>query len=237
MINVTIWNEFKHERNSKNVRKVYPEGIHKAIGSFLDSDDINITYATLDMESCGLTDEVINNTDVLFWWGHMAHNEVPDEIVTKVHDAVLKGMGLIVLHSGHESKIFKSMLGTACNLRWRDNDRERVWCVNPGHPIAAGIPESFELPQEEMYGEPFGIPNPDDIIFMGWFAGGEVFRSGCTFTRGCGRIFYFQPGHEEYPIYYNENVQKILKNAVKWAAPTRKLDSLACVHAAEKPEK
>jgi len=236
MINVTIWNEYRHEREEESIREIYPEGIHTAIKNFLECDDIKVTCATLDMDECGLTEDVVNNTDVLLWWGHMAHNLVPDEIVKRVHQAVLKGMGLIVLHSGHDSKIFKSVLGTPCNLRWRDDDRERIWCVTPSHPIAQGIPTYFELPNEEMYGEPFGIPNPDEVVFMGWFAGGEVFRSGCTFTRGNGKIFYFQPGHEGHPTYYNEYVQRIIKNAVNWANPIYKVDTLECVHAKEKPE-
>ena len=237
MINVTIWNEYRHETSQDFVRAIYPEGIHKTIGEFLDSEDINITYATFDMENCGLNDEVINTTDVFIWWGHRVHELVPDEIVKKVHDAVLKGAGIIVLHSAHHSKIFKSLLGTTCNLQWRDNDRERVWCINPSHPIAAGVPLYFELEKEEMYGEPFDIPNPDEVIFLGWFAGGEVFRSGCTFKRGNGKIFYFQPGDQAYPIYHNKNVQTIIKNAVRWAKPVYKTDVLECVHAAEKPEK
>lgn len=237
MINILVWNEYRHEKLEESVRKIYPEGIHKTIGDFLHEDDINVYYGTLEMEECGLSQEAVDKADVIIWWGHMAHGEVPDELVERVHQAVLKGTGLIVLHSGHESKLFKKVMGTPCDLHWRDGDRERVWCVNPTHPIADGIPEYFELEHEEMYGEPFGIPNPDDIIFMGWFAGGEVFRSGCTFTRGWGKIFYFQPGHEGHENFYNEYIQKIIKNAVRWAAPVRKRETLDCVHAEIKPEK
>jgi len=237
MINVLVWNEYRHEQLEESVRKIYPEGIHKAIGAFLQEDDVNVYYGTLEMEECGLSQEAVDKADVIMWWGHMAHGEVPDELVERVHQAVLKGTGLIVLHSGHESKLFKKVMGTPCDLHWRDGDRERVWCINPTHPIADGIPEYFELEHEEMYGEPFGIPNPDDIIFMGWFAGGEVFRSGCTFTRGWGKVFYFQPGHEGHENFYNEYIQKIIKNAVRWAAPLRKRETLDCVHAKNKPEK
>lgn len=238
MIRVTVWNEYVHEREHEAVGKVYPDGIHGCIKSFLQTnEDITVRTATLDEPECGLSEAVIEETDVLLWWGHMAHGRVPDEIVDRVQDAVLRGMGLIVLHSGHHSKIFRRLMGTTCDLRWRDGDRERVWCCNPGHPIAAGLPEYFELENEEMYGEHFTIPNPDEVIFMGWFAGGEVFRSGCTFTRGCGHIFYFQPGHEEYPTYYNEHVQKIITNAVRWAAPTYRLPETGCIHASDIPEK
>lgn len=236
MIKVTVWNEFTHERREEKVRAVYPEGIHSCIKGFLDKDpELTVRTATLDMPECGLSDAVLNDTDVLIWWGHCNHADVPDELAKKVAERVQMGMGLIVLHSGHHSKPFKLLMGTSCDLRWRDNDRERVWCVNPMHPIAQGIPPYFELEHEEMYGECFRIPKPDDVIFAGWFAGGEVFRSGCTFTRGNGKIFYFQPGHEEYPNYENEYIQKIITNAVKWAKPIKMLDTLECLHP-EAPE-
>ena len=218
MINVTVWNEYIHEREQENVKAIYPNGIHEYIKSFLDTEeDMEVKTAYLDMPECGLTDEVLKNTDVLFWWGHGAHNQVPDEIVEKVYNEVMNGMGLIVLHSGHHSKIFKKLMGTSCNLAWREGDRERVWCVTPSHPIAQGVPAQFEIPVEEMYGEPFVIPTPEEVVFMGWFAGGEVFRSGCTFKRGNGKIFYFQPGHESNPTYHMKEVQQIIKNAVRWA--------------------
>ena len=231
MLRVTVWNEYKHERELETVAKIYPDGIHSCIRAFLQSDEVEVQTATLDMPECGLTEETLAATDVLIWWGHCAHDQVPDEVAQRVTEEVQKGMGLIVLHSGHMSKPFRKLLGTPCTLHWRDDDRERVWCCNPGHPIAAGVDLQFELEQEEMYGEPFGIPNPDDVVFLGWFAGGEVFRSGCTFHLGYGRIFYFQPGHEEYPNYYNPNIQKIITNAVHWAAPVKKIDNLSCVHA------
>ena len=228
MIRVTVWNEYRHEKEVPEVAKIYPEGIHGQIAAFLGSDEIEVRTATLEMPEHGLTQEVLDHTDVLIWWGHMAHHEVTDEIVDRVQERVLKGMGLIVLHSGHKSKPFMRMLGTTCNLNWREGDRERLWCCNPTHPIAQGIPMQFELEHEEMYGEFFDIPKPDDIIFIGWFRGGEVFRSACTFHRGYGKIFYFQPGHESYPTFYNENVQKIIKNAVIWATPNVTVNKLEC---------
>ena len=219
MIRVTVWNEYVHEREYEGIAKIYPDGIHGCIADFLGrEDDIEVRTATLDMDCHGLTDNVLENTDVLIWWGHAKHDDVDDRIVEKVKQRVLGGMGLIALHSAHFSKIMKSLLGTSMTLRWRDNDRERLWCVCPTHPIAAGVPLSIELPHEEMYGEYFDIPRPDDVVFTGWFAGGEVFRSGCTFTRGYGRIFYFQPGHEEFPTYYMPEIQRIIINAVRWTA-------------------
>ena len=229
MIRVTVWNEFFHEKNDENVRGIYPDGIHNTIKNFL-KDDFEVRTATLDDEECGLTKEVLDNTDVLLWWGHMKHGDVPDEVVDRVYEAVISGMGLIVLHSGHHSKIFRKLMGTPCNLSWReDGDMERIWVVNPAHPIAKGLDPYFEIKHEEMYGEPFRIPEPQETVFLGWYEGGEVFRSGVTYQRGNGKIFYFQPGHESYPTYYNKDVQTIIKNAVEWAAPSyRNDDILAC---------
>ena len=238
MIQVTIWNEYIHELEDLTIHKIYPEGIHGCIASFLKEEpDIQIKIATLTMEDHGLTQEVLANTDVLIWWGHMKHDQVSDHVVAWVKTRVLQGMGLIALHSAHHSKVLKELLGTTCNLRWRHGDRERIWCINPAHPISRCLPTYFELEQEEMYGEQFDIPTPDDVIFLGWFAGGEVMRSGCTFTRGRGKIFYFQPGHEEYPIYYQPEIQQIIKNAVHFCTPVNaSLEPLDCIHMPSKPE-
>ena len=218
-INVTIYNEFIHEQKNETVRKVYPDGIHTAIANLLGSQqDFVIRTATLEEPEHGLTDDVLDKTDVLLWWGHIAHDKVSDEVVTKVQHRVLKGMGLIVLHSGHYSKIFKRLMGTECGLIWREADeKERIWVVNPAHPITQGLDRYFEIPQAEMYGEFFDIPDPDELIFISWFEGGEVFRSGATWRRGQGKIFYFRPGHETYPIYHMPVIQQVLVNAVRWA--------------------
>ncbi len=222
---ITIWNEFIHERTKPEVKELYPNGIHETIRHALAEtlgDSFRIACATLDQPEHGLTNEVLENTDVLLWWGHAAHDQVDDAIVAKVHKRVLAGMGLIVLHSGHASKIFQRLMGTSCMLRWRDaGELERLWIIAPGHPILAGIEKPyFELHSAEMYGEHFDIPEPDELLLISWFEGGEVFRSGCTFRRGQGRIFYFSPGHETFPIYHNANVQRIIANAVQWAVPT-----------------
>lgn len=221
-INVTIWNEFKHEKLFEEIRKVYPEGIHNAIGSYLKKlEDLSVRTATLDEPEHGLTEDVLKNTDVLIWWGHMAHEEVRDEIVEKVYSRVMEGMGLIVLHSGHGSKIFSKLCGTRTSrLKWREaGEKERLWVIEPGHPITEGIGEYIEIPREEMYGEVFGIPAPEELIFISWFEGGEVFRSGCCYKRGNGKIFYFRPGHEAYPVYYQKEVLKVIENSVRWACP------------------
>lgn len=218
-LRVTIWNEHRHEREDPNVAKIYPNGIHGTLAEAIGSDDVEVRTATLDAPDHGLPEDILNNTDVLLWWAHIAHDEVPDELVERVHARVLDGMGLIALHSAHFSKVFKKLMGTGCDLKWRHDDRERLWVVSPGHPIAEGIGEYIEL-EEEMYGEPFDVPPPDELIFVSWFAGGEVFRSGCCYTRGRGRIFYFRPGHESNPSYHHPDIRRVIKNAVHWAAPT-----------------
>ena len=218
-INVTIWNPVRPENHQHGTRKLSPAGSHGASANGSAADDLNIRLASLDEPEHGLTDEVINSTDVMIWWGHCAHSEVRDDIVAKVHKRVLEGMGLIVLHSGHFSKIFRAVTGTSCSLKWREaGEKERLWNIAPFHPITQGIGEYFELPHEEMYGERFDIPRPDDTVFITWYEGGDVFRSGVTFTRGSGRIFYFAPGHETFPIYYDPTVQKVLLNAARWCA-------------------
>jgi trehalose utilization protein len=222
MLKVVVWNENKHEQIHPEVREVYPEGIHGIIASFLGDAKFDVSTATLDEPEHGLTDDVLNQTDVLIWWGHIAHDEVKDEVVEKVKQRVLDGMGLIVLHSGHFSKIFKTLMGTSCDLKWREaKEKERIWIIDPSHPIVEGLGEYIEIEKEEMYGEHFDIPAPDELVMVSWFEGGEVFRSGCTYKRGKGKIFYFRPGHETYPTYYNKEVQHVIINAVKWAEPTK----------------
>ena len=218
---VVVWNEFRHEKSSKEVKAIYPDGMHAVIADHLNEQSgITATLASLDEPEHGLTERKLADTDVLIWWGHMAHHDVKDEIVDRVQSRVLNGMGLICLHSAHFSKIFRRMMGTECNLWWREiNEKARYWVVAPNHPIAAGIGPYFELPHEEMYGEFFDIPQPDELVFIAWFAGGEVFRAGCCYNRGHGRVFYFQPGHETYPNYKDKNVLKVITNAVRWAAP------------------
>ena len=230
MTRITIYNEFVHEQTDENVHAVYPNGIHEALAGFLRSDETSVRCFTLDTVG-EITDAVLDETDVMIWWGHLRHHLVPDEVAYRVKDAVDKGMGIIFLHSGHHSKPFKLLMGTSCNLTWReDGDMERIWNVCPSHPIAQGIGRYFELPHVETYGEPFGIPQPDEVVFMGWYEGGEVFRSGCTFHRENGRIFYFQPGHETFPIFYDANVQTIIRNAVNWAKPIYRIPVLEAPH-------
>jgi trehalose utilization protein len=221
-IRVTVWNEGRHEKTHEEIRKVYPDGMHTVLAGALKTAGYSVRTATLDDdEEHGLSEKVLAETDVLTWWGHMAHQAVKDEIAARVQKRVLEGMGLIVLHSGHMSKPFLKLMGTSGGLKWREvGERERIWCVNPTHPIAQGLPEQIVVEHEEMYGEHFDIPTPDELVYISWFKGGEVFRSGCCWKRGLGKVFYFRPGHESYPTYYQKEVQQVIINAVKWAAPS-----------------
>ena len=231
MIRVTIYNEFVHEKTDEAVKAIYPEGIHEALKKHLEDDEIKVKTVTLDELPDGLTNELLEETDVLIWWGHLAHQRVPDEVAVRVQQAVLRGMGAIFLHSGHHSKPFRLLMGTSCNLTWReDGDYERIWVCNPAHPIAQGIGRFIKLDAEETYGEPFGIPEPDELVFIGSYEGGEVFRSGCCYRKENGKVFYFQPGHETVPTYHHPEILKVIKNAIHWANPIYRIPELVCPH-------
>jgi trehalose utilization protein len=219
---ITVWGENRHEHSDPHLATIYPDGMHGAIAAGLKEHGFaHVRTATLDEPEHGLTEAALAETDVLTWWGHMAHEEVSEAVVQRVHARVLDGMGLVVLHSGHYSRIFKRLMGTSCELKWREaGEHERIWVVEPGHPIADGLGQTIDLEHEEMYGERFDIPAPDTVVFISWFPGGEVFRSGCCFTRGRGKIFYFRPGHESFPTYYHAGVRRVIANAARWAAPS-----------------
>lgn len=232
-IRVTVWNENVHEQKHPDVAAVYPRGIHGAIAEGLRDlagDAVEVRTATLEQERHGLTTEVLDATDVLMWWGHIRHNHVDDAVVEDVCERVRDGMGLIALHSAQGSKVFRRLMGTSCRVDWRHGDRELLWTVDPGHPIAAGVPHPVVIPEQEMYGEFFDIPAPDELVFISSFSGGEVFRSGCCFRRGSGRVFYFSPGHEEYPVYHQPEIRRVLANAVFWAYGQQKRPIRAAVN-------
>ena len=228
-IRVTIWNEFRHEKSNPKVAEIYPAGMHEAIGAYLRRNpNLKVSTATLDEPEHGLSERRVAETDVLLWWGHLAHDEVSDAVVERCYDRVLAGMGLVVLHSGHFSKLFRKLMGTTCNLKWRvGHDREILWVTRPGHPILRGIADHLILPSEEMYGEYFDIPEPQETILISSFSGGEVFRSGCTWARGAGKVFYFRPGHEEFPSYHNTDVLRVIENAIHWSTPTWPADPVS----------
>ncbi|WP_207460319.1 ThuA domain-containing protein [Azospirillum sp. SYSU D00513] len=218
---VTVWNEFRHERNNEAVAAIYPRGMHETIAAPLRAAGLEVATATLDEPEHGLTEARLEATDVLVWWGHRAHAEVSDAVAERVRRRVVDGgMGLLALHSSHFSKPFMGLMGTGCFLKYRvAGETERLWVVDPAHPVAAGISDAIELEREEMYGEPFDVPPPDELVFISWFKGGEVFRSGCAWRRGLGRVFYFRPGHETFPTYHDPRIQRVILNAVRWAAP------------------
>ena len=234
-IRVTVWNEFRHEKTDPEAKAVYPNGLHATIKEFLDkNDDMEVRLAALDDPEQGLPDEVLNNTDVLLWWGHCSHWEVKDELAEKVRQRVYRdGMGFIALHSGHHSKPFKAIVGCTGDLQWGDNQKEVMWNLFPSHPIADGIPEAFDIEEDELYSEPFFIPQPDQLVFASWFENGNIFRSGCCFFRGLGKVFYFQPGHETCRSFYNPYCQKIITNAVRWAKPQKTSVVEDCPHVLE----
>jgi trehalose utilization protein len=218
-LRVTVWGE-DLEREKPEAARIYPDGIHEAIASALRTelgDDALVRTATLDDPEHGLASEVLRETDVLAWWGHRAHEDVDDAVADRVVQEVLDGMGMLVLHSSHLSKPFLRLMGTRCTLRWRNvGEREVVWTVAPAHAIAQGLPPAIVIPEHEMYGEYFDVPAPEELVFISSFAGGEVFRSGCCWTRGKGRIFYFSPGHETFPVYHQPEIKRVLANAVLW---------------------
>ncbi|MEM1108745.1 MAG: ThuA domain-containing protein [Planctomycetota bacterium] len=229
-LRVTVWHEYRHDNPDSEYPNAaciehYPDGMHAAIKSAIEEylgEAVVVTTATLDQDDDhGLSDELLANTDVMTWWGHMAHGEVKDEWSDKVAQRVREGMGLVVLHSGHYSKPFIKLMGTNCHLKWREaGETERLWVTSPGHPITAGLTKDYiEIDQTEMYGEHFDIPDPDELVLISWFEGGEVFRSGCVWKRGAGKVFYFRPGHETFPIYHHADVRRVIANGVKYVAP------------------
>ena len=225
MIRVTIYNEYIHEREYEDIHRIYPDGIHGCIKAFLEKEaDMTVNIATFDMEEHGLTEEVLKNTDVLIWWSHARQEEISDRVVERVCRHIRCGMGFIGLHSAHYSKVMRQILGTSMTLSWKHDVHEKLWCIDPTHPIAEGVPACIDIPCEEMYAEPFGIPKPDDVIFAGWFDKGYVFRSGVTFTRENGKLFYLQCGHESHPVYHMPEIQRIIINAVRYVRPIRRAD-------------
>ena len=221
-LRITVWNEHVHEGRDASVRKIYPGGMHAAIVAGIQRElgrGVEVRVAMLEEPEHGLSQDVLAETDVLTWWGHAAHDQVADEVVERVHGRVLDGMGIVVLHSAHYSKIFKRLMGTSCSLRWRSDpggERALIWTVDPAHPVAAGVPQPIVIPHDEMYGEFFDIPAPDELVFICSYEGGEVFRGGCAYQRGAGRLFYFSPGDQEYPVYHQPEIQRVIANAVAW---------------------
>lgn len=224
-LKVLIWNENEHEKIHEEVAKIYPLGIHGTLAKALNADDLDISIATMDMPNQGIAEEALEGVDVLVWWAHLLHHLVEDRVVELINKRVNAGMGFVALHSAHHSRVFGRLMGTNCNLAWREaetGERVRVWCADPAHPIAKGVPLHIDIPADEMYGEPFNVPKPDDVVFINWYEGGEVFRGGCTWRRGRGRVFFFSPGHETFPIYHNSEITHVIGNGIRWVAEPHK---------------
>ena len=244
IVRVLVWDE----NPGNAPADVYPNGIRGAIAEGLNRPDkrapILAATAHLDEADQGCSEVALQAADVLIWWGHARHGQVTEEtarrIYTQVHE---RGMGLILLHSAHYSKPLQWTLAASGHLKggWRVTsppDREEITVCAPRHPIAEGV-RDFTLESEEMYGAPFEVPAPQCVVFQSHFPlGKEYFPCGICWTvgrgktegftsgpgggvgegQGVGRVFYFRPGHETYPTYYNTTVRKILRNAVLWAA-------------------
>jgi trehalose utilization protein len=224
-IRVTVWSEGIDPNLEPKAVALYPNDINTYIASFLEgSHEFEVKVRSLSQPENGLSQEIIDNTDVLIWWSHLYDDEVDDNVVERVVNAVLNGMGFLILHASMGSKPAKRLLGESSNVgKYREiGEKERVWVVNRSHPVVEGMEkEYFEILKSEMYGEPYGMPTPDDTIFISWFEGGEVLRSGVSWHKGSGRIFFFAPGHEEFPVYYNKEVQKVITNIVRWLKPVK----------------
>ena len=116
-----------------------------------------------------------------------------------------------------EGEVWKLVLPQCVFPAWRaDGLPSHVTTLLPRHPIAAGLPVQWDIPQTEMYGEPFHVPAPDEVIFEEKWDKGEFFRSGCVWQVGKGRVFYFRPGHETYPVFKQAEPLRVVENAVRW---------------------
>jgi trehalose utilization protein len=235
---VTVWGEgfldlatlgdepapLNYTNYAEEARRIYPEEVHQTIARGLHDclgASALVRASTLEDSEHGLGQALLESTDVLVWWSHVKEHLLPAETVERVWKRVVgDGMGIVVLHSGAQSRVFRRLMGTSCRTGgWRQaDDWEAVWTVSPGHPITRGLPPVFVIPSEEVWCEHFDIPRPDELVFVSAFRGGEIFRSGCCYERGKGRIFYFRPGHESHPTYHLPQVQRVLANGVEWAS-------------------
>ena len=222
---VTVWHEYRHEKKNPKVAEIYPKGMHEAIASHLrNNKDLQVKTATLDEVDHGLGGDLLDNTDVIVWWGHVAHGDVKDEIVNKVHERVLQGMGIVVLHSGHFSKIFKKLMGTTCDLKWRedDNEREILWVTRPGHPIVEGI-QDFDVCSEQyyMHTDPSNrtLATTEFPLASGPHVPNGRFDMPVVWTRsyGKGKVFYNSLGHQE-SIVESEPCLTLMRRGFLWAA-------------------
>lgn len=215
-IRVLVWSEFSEPK------EVYPHGIHGAVADALNKlDGVTAATATLDDADQGVSEAALAGADVLAWFGHVKHGAVTDVSVDRIVKHVKeRGMGFLGLHSTHFAKPFKALMETECSWRTyvEDGKSAEIHVWDASHPIAQGVP-NFVIPKEEWYGEPYKVPPPDSVVLVGLYTDRrEIARDGMTWTAGKGRVFYFRPGHETFPIYFMPEVQKILGNAARWLA-------------------
>lgn len=202
-------------------KAVFPDDINNAVaGALCEDPQLTVTTAELVDPGDGVPEEVLASTDVLVWWGHLLHGRVTDAAVARIAAQVRDGgMGFVALHSAHMSKPFTTLIGDDGRLGGvaLDGGKETITVRTPDHPVAQGVSD-FVIGKEESYDEEFGCGHPDTVVFHSAFENGQQFRSGLAYRIGAGRVFYFRPGHEEYPTLFLPEVKQIIRNAVRWAA-------------------
>lgn len=216
---VLVWSEGTAPKN------VYPNDINAAIAEGLKPlKGWEVQAVSINDPDQGLPDDLLNSASALIWWGHQRHGDVKDELVAKIKTRVTEeGMGFIATHSAHYSKALKAILGTPCGWSYYTDDGAKLDMVvkAPTHPICKGV-KDFTIPHTERYGDPFQCPTPETVLFDGIYTmkddKTEHCLQGFTWTIGKGRVMYFQPGHEGYPIYFMPEVQQIFRNGVQWVA-------------------
>ena len=271
-VHVVVWDEQQPEQKA-----AYDHFLGNAIAESLTRQPgLVVKSVRLDDPDQGLPPAVLDECDVLIWWGHLRHKDVSQETVTRVLDRIKAGkMDLIALHSAHWSRPFveamhsRSVFDAVEKLADEKIVEDRMELVvppeltapeprsdltpkltvklvdgkavarlvlpicafpayradgkpshasvlKPDHPAVSGVPARFDIAATEMYDEPFHVPEPDAVILEETWDGGERFRSLCVWKVGEGRVVYFRPGHEIYPVYKQAEPLKILANTARW---------------------
>jgi len=138
-------------------------------------------------------------------------NESPYQRIVKAGDRVTPRVDKL------EGNVYRLTLPQCVFPAWRaDGAPSHVTTLLPKHPLAAGLREKWDIPQTEMYGGTFHVPKPDEVVFQEDWDKGESFTSGSVWNVGKGKVFYFRPGHETYPIYKQAEPLRVIENAVRW---------------------
>jgi trehalose utilization protein len=214
-VRVLLWSEQTEPRD------VYPTGISGALADHLNQHkEFEAKTAKLDDPDAGVGEAALAETDVLVWFGHKKHGAVPDDAVERVVKHIReRGMGFVGLHSTHFAKPLKKALNdTGAWSSYKNfGQPEQMWVVLPKHPIAKGL-KDFTIPKEEIYTEPFEVPEPEAVIVEGTWPSGHRNRECMVWTLDKGRFVYIRAGHEDYPIYFMPEMQTLVRNGVLWAA-------------------